>query len=173
MIWLLACAPSSPWTTERALAPALARLDSDGDGRVVAAEWARVDDGGATFAEADADGDGAVDVGELAAVNAGADPLAWFEERGGIVGPRKRTDKKRMPIDTRRDRPTPDQLVLRVLVEDIRAKDPSVPLPDPARVDAVGRAGDLRGEEARALLAELEAASEQAGLGFPEPLRAR
>jgi hypothetical protein len=195
-----AAKPGGPWTAERAVAPVLARLDADRDGEVVAAEWARVDDAGLHFADADADGDGAVSAEEIEAIAREVDPIRWYEGHGGSgpkgapddggpgdtgapdagrteAGGRHRTEGAPAAHGARAPDPPElrakiraNVLVLRILVEEIAVKDPSIPLPDPRRVEAAGRAG-LASPEARALLAELEAASTQAGLAFPTGLR--
>jgi hypothetical protein len=60
--------------------------------------------------------------------------------------------------------------VLVVLAEEVAAADPSVPLPDQARIEAVGFGGDLGTPEARALLKDLEVASTKAHVPFPRSL---
>jgi hypothetical protein len=62
-------------------------------------------------------------------------------------------------------------LVLQVLAEEVHSADPTVPLPDAAVIDRIGRAGTLDSVEARALLATLEAASAAAKIDFPASLR--
>jgi hypothetical protein len=192
---LLACAtaPEGPWTTERALAPHLARLDADGDGAVRAAEWQRVDDAGLSFEQADVDGDGALAGEELRALLTGLDPVKWYEDYGG-AGPDANSTEPRNPkrgpnagfagpggmsprpgglpemTPEERARARPTILVLRILVEEIAAADPTLTLPDPQRVEAAGRAG-LDSPEARVLLGELEDLSSRAGLAFPKGLR--
>ncbi len=63
--------------------------------------------------------------------------------------------------------------VFRILAEEISFADPTVPLPDATRMSEVGHGGSLDTPEARAILAELEAASAKAGVPFPEALKAR
>ncbi|MFZ5480558.1 MAG: hypothetical protein ACOZNI_27595 [Myxococcota bacterium] len=177
MILLLACAPEGPWTADRAIAPALARMDTDGDGGVVAAEWATVDDAGLSFGDADGDGDGVLDRDELLALTRRVDPMAWYESDGGAgpepprgspkAGPPPRFDE---PPEVR-NRVRTNLLVLAVLAEEIASVDPTLPLPSPERAEAAARAG-LASPEARTVLDELEAASAKAGLAFPTSLKA-
>ncbi|MDP2312061.1 MAG: hypothetical protein Q8P41_04090, partial [Pseudomonadota bacterium] len=68
-----------------------------------------------------------------------------------------------------------DQSVLNIfliLYEEVATADPTVPLPAEEELRRIGLAGSLESAEARALLATLEAASNQARIGFPAGLRA-
>lgn len=70
-----------------------------------------------------------------------------------------------------RFRPPPSLLVLEILLAELRAKDPSVPLPDKARVELIGRSGRLDSIAARELLAELQVSYTKVGLEFPAGLQ--
>lgn len=78
---LLACTtqPSGPWTGTRALTPALARLDTDKDGRVTEGEWARVQFHGGEFSQVDTDHDGAISLAELRVLTFAQDPATFYE----------------------------------------------------------------------------------------------
>ena len=81
---LLSCSTprhAGPWTAERAMSPALSRLDTDKSGTVDAAEWARVEFHSPTFTEADANGDGTVSVAELLRVNQATDPTLFYDPK--------------------------------------------------------------------------------------------
>jgi hypothetical protein len=73
-------------------------------------------------------------------------------------------------------RPTPHEQtthrILRILVAEIAAANPTFIAPDEARIDDVGSEGSFNTPQARALLAELEAASVAAGIAFPRSLSA-
>ncbi|MFZ5480208.1 MAG: hypothetical protein ACOZNI_25820 [Myxococcota bacterium] len=70
-----------PFAVDDALAPALAALDTDGDGRVGAGEWARTAPSGPSFGRVDQDRDGALSKGELAMVLNAIDPHQWEAPR--------------------------------------------------------------------------------------------
>ena len=81
---LLSCSTprhAGPWTAERAMSPALSRLDTDKSGTIDAAEWARVEFHSPTFTEADANGDGTVSVAELLRVNQATDPTLFYDPK--------------------------------------------------------------------------------------------
>lgn len=67
ILLVLACAQGE-WTVESAAAPHRARLDSDGDGLVSAAEYDRVAWSSRPFMAADGDGDGDLSTAELVAL---------------------------------------------------------------------------------------------------------
>jgi len=77
---LLACGTAPPWTDASALGPHLARLDTDGDGRVSAAEYGRTRREGPPFATADDNGDGALGAEELALLVRAQDPATFDGE---------------------------------------------------------------------------------------------
>jgi hypothetical protein len=77
---LLACAPSSPWSTVDVMAPHRARLDTDGDGRVAEDEYTRTLWKGPAFAAVDTDRDGDLSTTELLVVFYGQ-PATDFDGR--------------------------------------------------------------------------------------------
>jgi hypothetical protein len=87
LLLLFACtsAPTgstgATFTDDSVLAPALARLDTDADGKVTAEEYARVAFKGPTFVEIDVDKDGAVSLAELRTIVFAQDPEKYFPER--------------------------------------------------------------------------------------------
>lgn len=200
ILLLLACTPSptGPWTPDRALAPTLTRLDTDKDGNVSEAEWARVDHLGPTFAEADVDKDGQLDLDELKKITFSQDPLEYSNRATtgatGLQGPGAREGKAPGGEGARegkapggeggregkapggggpadRLRPPQTLLVLQVLYEEVAAAKPDAPLPSRERVEAIGWTGTLDSPEAAALLQELEAAYTAAGMKFPERVK--
>ncbi|MDP2315761.1 MAG: hypothetical protein Q8P41_22880 [Pseudomonadota bacterium] len=96
--WMLACtdAPTGPWTREAALAPQLARMDLDRDGRIIGPEYEHVRYAGAFFPAVDTDHDGFFSVAELDTLTTGQDPVTFFlgltrmqegpQGRGGMQG---------------------------------------------------------------------------------------
>ncbi len=64
------------WTVEGAFAPHLARIDTDGDGKIVDGEWARVAYGAPALGNLDTDGDDALSVKEL---------LAWLDTQDAVA----------------------------------------------------------------------------------------
>ncbi|MEN9786595.1 MAG: hypothetical protein RLZZ299_1859 [Pseudomonadota bacterium] len=78
LLLLLACPTQRPpWTHDGALAPHLARIDADHDGRVTDAEWARVAYAAPPLGSLDEDGDGALSAAELARWLATQDPVRF------------------------------------------------------------------------------------------------
>ncbi len=135
---LWACGSPS-WTAEGAVAPTLARLDTDGDGRVVESEYQARAWRAPPFTAVDLDGDGALSTGELLQLLQEQDPATF-------VG-----DKTRRPLDpTRWARPfssDPAQRQVRELLDylaaEVHAKDPDLPLPSPDQRSAAVASGDL------------------------------
>ncbi len=74
LVLLGGCAPA--WTEEGAVAPTLAHVDADQDGKVSAKEYEAVRFRGPPFAEVDADGNGAISRAELLALVLDKDPTA-------------------------------------------------------------------------------------------------
>jgi hypothetical protein len=78
LLLVLGCgSPRDPWTEAGALAPNLARIDTDRDGRVTDAEWARVAYAAPPLGSLDEDEDGALDAGELSRWLATQDPVRF------------------------------------------------------------------------------------------------
>ncbi|MFZ5482556.1 MAG: hypothetical protein ACOZNI_37685 [Myxococcota bacterium] len=183
--WLLACGEAGPWSREAALAPAVARLDRDGDGRVVAAEYERVRLAGPPFSEADADGDGALDLDELDALRAAQDPVTFTPMLAGAP-PAPVARPPAPPADdtcprvaalapAQRHRRKHDDVrfvedVLETLRAEVVAAAPAVPVPEAACVTLAAELGGLDDAPARLVLRELEAASREAGVAFPAVL---
>ncbi|MSQ00797.1 MAG: hypothetical protein EXR71_02765 [Myxococcales bacterium] len=160
MTWLwLACAPA--WTAAEALAPHLARLDTDHDGRVVAAEYERTVWNGAPFGSVDADADGALSPGELATLVATQDAVGF--DHPAVAVPSQRATEAVLPL------PTDSRDVWELLVamgDALRAA--GEPGPDPAMVAAAVHSGRLDSEASRAVLAKLRPRWVARGWAWPE-----
>lgn len=136
MIALLLACTQGPWTDEAAVAPLLSRLDRDGDGRVVQAEYEAVLGKGATITPIDADHDGGLTPDELAAWVATAPPAPTGPPAPprpmpppggkGIPGPAL------APVDEARQR----LWLLRARRAELAARSPEAPLPTDAELDA-------------------------------------
>lgn len=160
MIWvLLACAPS--WTAADALAPHLSRLDSDHDGRVVAAEYQRTVWNGAPFGSVDVDGDGALSGGELAILVATERAVAF--DRPSAAVPSQRPTEALPPI-SKEERDVWEVLV--AMGDALRAAGEAGP--DPAMVALAVTSGRLDSEAARAVLDELRPRWVARGWNWPE-----
>ncbi|MFZ5480103.1 MAG: hypothetical protein ACOZNI_25280 [Myxococcota bacterium] len=149
MILLLACSPA--WTPETALAPFLARLDADGDGRATQAEVVPARMPAAAFDAMDADDDGAISVGELETSLRINDPDRWAE---GVLDP-----SAEMAAMLRQEHvgDRSDGWMLQVLREEALARDPAAAVPSPEEMFAAAMAG--RGSpEWEAAIAKLAAA---------------
>lgn len=183
ILLLLACAPDG-WSRAEALAPALRRMDTDGDGRVTAAEYEPVSWSGPPFAEVDADHDGAMGLAELQGLVRTVDPVTFVKEgpamsdgsapggpKGGPGPPRGAPRGAPPPGQRNRDAVVFTLRVMQSIAEEIRAVAPAIPVPDDERMEAAATLGGLDSPEVKALLAELEVASAAAGLDFPPSLK--
>ena len=160
-LWsLLACAPR--WTEAAALAPHLARLDADGDGRVRAGEYDPHVWNGPSFGSADRDHDGVLSAAELSALVRAQQPTSFDGisaeaelRRGSVVA---------APTGGGRDA----WEVLVWLNDELRhAGDPGL---DPDAVAVAVARGRLDSAEGLALLAVLRPRWEAKGWAGPEAL---
>lgn len=164
LVWLLACGggggAEAPWTPESALAPHLARLDTDADGRVTDTEYTRTRRDGPPFATADQDGDGALGAGELVWLVRAQSPTTF--------------DGDALPVRAKIEAPQPRALtggardVAEVLVwmgDALRAA--GDPGPDPAAVAAAVETGRLDSVETQAVLDAMRPAWTARGWGWP------
>lgn len=161
LLLVLAC-HTGRWTDDAALAPTLARMDADHDGRVTEAEYTHVAFGAPTFDRCDADADGTLDLSELAALVAEQDPVEFFPY------PRRMRQEPAVPAAPRYWR---DQDVLRAIRDEIVAKDAAAAVPDDAALHAATNAGDLASAEVAVVLAQLQAAADASAAPFPPSLR--
>ena len=76
LLWLVGCGGTGGWTEAGALAPSLAVLDVDHDGRVTTTEYERVHLAGAAKPEADTNLDGVVSADELTTLLTTVDPAS-------------------------------------------------------------------------------------------------
>lgn len=170
--------PSGPWTTARVLAPALARVDADGDGTVTQAEYDAVSLGTPSFAEADADHDGVLSLTELRTLTMNQDPLDYaaaakaagegaFATYPGAYRPGATNDQHGTGGP-----PNETWFVLRTLREEILSVNPAAVVPDDAMLSYAGRTDSLASPESRWVLGQLEQQATALGLDFPASLRA-
>lgn len=192
MIGLLACV-TSEWTREAALAPALARLDHDRDGRVTQAEYEPASFTGPTFAKLDANGNGAMDLAELDAMLLAADPGTFYtpfkpddtkKKKGSSgarpgegspvgKGAREFGGEQPGPPGSQPRRTWDEVFTMRVfetLVEEVVSVDATLAVPSHEDLRAAAEGGDLESPPVKAILARLQAAHEVAGLQFPRSL---
>jgi hypothetical protein len=165
MFWLLAC--SSPWTREAALAPLVAHLDQNKDGKLDAAEYERVGYAAPRFGTADTDGDGALSVAEL-------DRTVFLQDPITFDGSLERTPPDLSLGPGVSGTLTAQQRLLWELLtclrDDVRAKRSDLVLPDDLQILQAANTGRIDSYEARVVLADLKQAWTEAGLVFPQGL---
>lgn len=83
MLFLLAC---RSWTTDAALGPFLARMDADGNGKVVAAEYEALNYHGPPFEEVDLDKNASLSLDEFEALVHNQDPVRILAPRPAMKG---------------------------------------------------------------------------------------
>jgi len=168
LLALLGCGEEPAWTHAGALAPTLALMDADADGRVSEAEYVRLALAGPTFERVDLDRDGALSGEELERLVFLQDPLSFdgVSERQawGDVDQTETTHPDGFERRSLRD-------LFRSLTEAVRAADPEAALPDEETIEAAARTRRLESYESRALLLALAEAADGAGIVFPERLR--
>ena len=164
---LAACGGDDAWSHRGALAPTLAAMDADGDGRVGAAEYGALALGGPSFSAVDIDRDGAISPGELAALVFTQDPLRF--DGAGLREPWSEDIQARtVHPDPYEQRTVRD--LLRALCELVRAADPGAALPGEADIEAAARPRRLDSPASRAVLEDIRAAAERAGAALPPRL---
>jgi hypothetical protein len=168
--------PASPWTSARALAPALDRIDTNHDGKVTEDEYAARAILDPAFAAVDTNADGVLSLGELEALTLGQDPLAYGvaaksaeqgQYSGGSAGPTSRPVFDMQALGP----PTETFYVLRDLREEITSVNPNIPVPSDADIALAAASDSLSSEASLRVLAQLEQASTTAGLKFPARFR--
>ena len=152
------------WTYSRAMEPARAALDRDGDGRVSDRELTRSSPVAVNYLKIDADGDRDLAPSELLDLLLHSDPNNF----AGVYDQREPT-----PDDAERYFPEPGQMRhLRVLFSfmaaEIRAVDPQQPLPDEQAIDQAAASGALHSPQSQALLATLNQGYLALGLTPPD-----
>ena len=178
LVWfaLVGC-NSGRWTQQSALQPTLTELDTDHDGRVDQAEYARVAFPARAFSEVDGNADGGLSVEELGALVFATDPLHFFMRPHIAVSreaaARHGGDSDRPQAQGGAVKRRPDAYyVLLILREEVLAKNPAANVPTREALAKIGMAGALTTSEAVAALSRLEAESTAVGLDFPAGLRA-
>ena len=169
--------PATPWTSARALAPALDRIDTNHDGKVTVDEYAARAILDPAFAAIDSNADGVLSLGELEALTMGQDPLAYglaaksaeqAQYSGGSSGQRSAPTVDIQALGP----PTEIFYVLRDLREEVTSVNPNLPVPSDADIALAARSDSLRSEQSLLVFAQLEQASAAAGLNFPSRFRA-
>jgi hypothetical protein len=173
---LLACAPSGPWTAERAVAPTLAVLDRDHDGRVVAGEYLRSAWAAPPFSSVDGDGDGVLAADELGVLIEGVDPLSLSGQGGGMPpmpgrpGGRGGPGMGPRPASGGGSSRSEASWALLCLAAEVSARDPEAELPTQAELASIT---SLASPEGRAALERIRTAAAKAGVPVPEGWGAR
>ena len=172
ILLLLACA-TPRWTLDGTVAPARARLDSNHDGRVDSAEYARVAFAAPPFDTVDVDHDGDLSTAELRTFVYATDPATFL-----AAGPERPPDPPALAPRaglTPKDLPgtaVPDgYYVLLVLRDEIVAANPQADVPTEESLQEIGRSEPLDGPRAVVALRQLEDAAAAAHLEFPAALR--
>ncbi|MFZ5479385.1 MAG: hypothetical protein ACOZNI_21655 [Myxococcota bacterium] len=153
------------WSVTAALEPGFARMDTDGDGRVRAAEYERLDWEMPPFKEADADGDGLFELEEMVALIGKTDPQSVAN-----------TVKQQPTRPTRAPHEVPSRvgaawMVAESLRREVLAVDPNAVVPTEEEMARIRTLQRLNDAPVRALLARIEAASDAAKVAFPKALR--
>lgn len=185
MLWMLLIGCNPHWTDVGAVAPTRAQLDTDKDGRVGEAEYKRVALRGRPFAEIDADGDGDLSEEEVLAMVLATDPLAFSTGRPDAkakAAKKRQQDRnanrpkiENQPADTRKVLSEAQWTVRNILLSikaEVRAKDHNHAVPTDDVIKAAAATADIRTAESRAVLLDLEKASDEVGIDFPASLRA-
>lgn len=181
ILLLLACAKDPGWTEASAIAPTLAKIDTDHDGAVSAAEWEAVSFHAVPFAAVDTDKSGGIDEAELLTLLVATDPSTMTMPRAGPQTKRGHTRTSAIkaepaaalnPLRVRHERALTTRYALLAIQEELQAAAPDLVLPTRDEVLRTADSGDLRTVESRALLARMEAAADSAKLDFPASLRA-
>ena len=167
-LWILASllgcgSRPTPWTVEGALAPALERADTDGDGDVTEADWLALAYGSRSFADVDADRSGKLSAAELQIAMATQDPLTFDD------GPTRGAPGDALQLEyfgatwnvrTLRD-------VLFFLAEEVHSVDPSLELPPEHRLRLAAATARLTSPHSKAVLVTLRQATADADLEWP------
>lgn len=168
-----------PWTSAHVLAPALARVDANADGKVTQDEYDAVSLGAPSFAEADTNHDGALSLTELRALTLAQDPIAYAEAaktagQGAYpVGPGDFVGGATMEQPATGGPPNETWFVLQVLREEIRSVNPGAQLPDDTMLSIAGRTNSLASPDSQWVLSQLAQQAAAAGLDFPSGLLAQ
>ncbi len=164
---LAACGGGGEWSYRGALAPSLAAMDADGDGRVSAAEYSALALAGPPFTAVDIDRDGAIAPEEFEELVFGQDPLRF--DGAPLREPWSEDIQDRtVHPDPYEQRTVRD--LLRALCELVRTADPGAELPDEGAIEAAARTRRLDSPAARAVLDDIRAAAERAGAALPPRL---
>lgn len=187
-LWFVACA-SPHLTEEGAVAPTLARLDSDASGTVTEAEYVAVLFNGVPFGAVDKNLDGALSAQELLDLVSSSEPgdkvsqppsrstqSRARKKKSVKAGQQRSVDRAQDTDDSaaraRREGQAGVRLTLEALREEVQAVCADCPLPSDEEIEAAGTTSDLGTAVSRAVLLQLETAAHKAGVGFPAALRA-
>lgn len=188
LLWFLAC--GGPRFTEvAAIAPTLARLDTDKNGTVTEAEYVAVSFKGFSFAAVDTDSSGDLSAAELLTLVDRSNPADLTYPRPAPVvmrgqarqGPQKPHGASPAP----RSAPSSGRgvhrsgearmaalMILESLRAEVLAEVPGHGVPSHEELQAAADSGGINTAESRAVLLKLEAAADAVGADFPASLRA-
>jgi hypothetical protein len=171
VIWLLlACETGPRWTEAGAVAPAVARVDTNGDGRLDETEFARAAWKSPSFDFTDADKDEALTPAELAVALKKVDPLD-FDGAPARGAPDPRLGPGMTGTFTVEQRWLWE--LLYGLRDEALAKDPAAPVPTDEAVRTAIATGSVDAAATQAVLVQLRDAWTAAGLTFPAGLPIR
>lgn len=166
----------SPWTSAHVLAPALARIDANADGKVTQDEYDAVSLGSPSFADADTDHDGVLSLTELRALTLAQDPIEYAAAAKAAgqgaypAGPNDFVGGATMDQHGSGGPPNETWFVLQVLREEIRSVNPAAPVPDDTMLSYAGRTDSLSSPESQWVLGQLAQQAGALGLDFPSGL---
>jgi hypothetical protein len=145
---------TSPWTVDNALAPTLEVLDTNGDGRVTAMEYRRVQGAAPDFKKMDEDRNGALSLAEFRAMSDRLDPQTWD---GNM--PRKPVAEE-VWRGMFSGEPAVRQLseLMRFVRSEVAAGAPEGSLPTDEQIQAAAETKDLESEAVREIFETLRAA---------------
>ncbi len=164
---LQACHSTPPIPTETALAPALAHMDRDGDGKVTREDYLAVAYSAPPFGMADENSDEQLQARELADLLLSQDPIT-FDGGKGRAPVSQVLDPQVFHPGSYEERMLGD--LFSFLAMEARYRDPAPPLPDAPAISRAASTATLDSPESQAVLDMLHKAYQAVDLPFPPRL---